>query len=105
MKKLSTFVTSLICTLAGCESISFAPPPPVTAQMAARKGQHVDVATLDRGRTLFVHRCIECHTLPPFWYYQAKDWPHLVDTMAHRARLKPGERDAIVAYILAARGQ
>jgi mono/diheme cytochrome c family protein len=99
------FALASLIGLAGCESTSFAPPPPVTVQMADRKGQRLDVATLEGGRTLFVHRCIECHTLPPFWHYRAKDWPELVDSMAHRARLKPRERDAIVAYILAARGQ
>src|SRR6185312_14103706 len=102
---LSIFVISVIGMLAGCESTSFAPPPPVTPQMAARKGQRVDVATLDKGRTLFAHRCIECHTLPPFWHYRAKDWPQLVDSMAHRANLKPQERDAIVSYIQAVRAQ
>ena len=58
------FALAFLIGLAGCESTVFAPPPPVTAQMAARKGKHVNVATLEAGRTLFVHRCIECHTLP-----------------------------------------
>ena len=104
----STLLALALASLIGlvsCESTSFAPPPAVTAQMAERKGERVNVATLDKGRTLFVHRCIECHTLPPFWHYRTKDWPQLVDAMAHRARLKPEERDAILAYILAARAQ
>ena len=81
-------------------------PPVVTSQMAsAGKGQYIDLATLREGRTLFVHRCIECHTLPPFWHYSAGDWPEVVDNMAARASLKPTERDAIVAYMLALRRQ
>jgi hypothetical protein len=54
MKKVSIFVV-LACLLLSCESINYVPP--VTSQMAtARKGQHVDLAMLREGRTLFVHR-------------------------------------------------
>lgn len=101
MKKVSIFVV-LAYLLLGCESINYLPP--VTSQMATpRKGQHVDLAMLREGRMLFVHRCIECHTLPVLWRYSTEDWPKIVDSMSHRASLKPAEREAIVAYILAAR--
>lgn len=114
MKSLSTLFAS--CLLVSCQLTNNAPPP-VTAEMAnavprshVRHGTNpsnwrIDLATLQQGRTLFVSRCIECHTLPPFWHYSAKDWPGIVDSMAHRANLKRNERDAIVAYILVARSQ
>jgi hypothetical protein len=103
MKKVSIFVV-LTCLLANCELTNYVPP--VTSQMAAaKKGQHVDLAILREGRKLFVHRCIECHTLPPLWHYRAEDWPEIVNSMSHRASLKPTEREAIVAYILAVRSQ
>ncbi len=54
---------------------------------------------------LFVHRCIECHTLPPIWKYSREDWPKIVNDMSHRASLKPAEREAVIAYILAVRSQ
>jgi hypothetical protein len=101
MKELSIFVV-LACLLVSCESTNYAPP--VTSQMAtARRGQHVKLAMLREGRTLFVHRCIECHTLPVVWRYSTEDWPDIVDSMSHRASLKRAERDAIVGYILAVR--
>ena len=101
MKELSIFVV-LACFLVSCESTNYAPP--VTSQMAtARKGERVELAMLREGRTLFVHRCIECHTLPLLWHYSTEDWPGIVDSMSHRAGLKPAERDAIIAYILAVR--
>ena len=101
MKKVSILVV-LACLLVSCESTNYVPP--VTPQMAtARRGQHVDLVMLREGRTLFVHRCIECHTLPVLWRYSTKDWPNIVDSMSHRASLKPSEREAIVAYILAVR--
>src|SRR6266436_8783095 len=86
-----------------CEATNYVPP--VTAQMAAASSRRhdVDLAQLHEGRTLFVHRCIECHTLPVLWRYSTGDWPKIVESMSHRASLKPAEREAIVAYILAAR--
>ena len=101
MKKILVFV-AVIAGLLACESVNYVPP--VTQQMAvAKKGRRVDVATLREGRTLLVHRCIECHTLPPLWHYRIEDWPEIVDSMSHRASLKPAERDAVVAYIIAVR--
>jgi mono/diheme cytochrome c family protein len=108
MKSLSILCAVFVWALTACEWTSRFAPPPVTAQSATRpnrSGGHADLTTLNKGRRLFVSRCIECHTLPPFWHYSAKDWPGIVDSMAHRANLKRNERDAIVAYILAARRQ
>ena len=98
-------LAAMFLALAGCENDY--KPPVVTAppQTRNRKEQSVNLVKLEEGRRLYAHRCIECHTLPPIWHYQDKDWPGIVDSMAHRAALKPAERDAIVAYILAARAQ
>jgi hypothetical protein len=107
MRRLAIFAIGLICLVdfSSCGTTSFAPPP-VTPELARTgKGQHGDIAMLHEGRTLFVHRCIECHTLPAFWRYSAEDWPDIVNSMSHRASLRPAERDAIVAYILAVRAQ
>ena len=103
MKKILGLLVVVACLVA-CESIYYVPP--ATPQMAAAiKGRPVNVALLQKGRTLLVHRCIECHTLPPLWHYKIEDWPEIVNSMAHRASLKPADRDAIVAYILAVRSQ
>lgn len=115
-----------ISQLASCESTNYVPP--VTAKMASANLRRQDVnpsthstdtqgrpslpppranttslAKLREGRTLFVHRCIECHTLPALWHYTPKDWIEIVNDMAHRASLKPAQRDAVIAYILAVR--
>jgi mono/diheme cytochrome c family protein len=62
-----------------------------------------DASKLERGRKLFVHRCIECHTLPAMWKYSREDWPKIVNDMSHRASLNPEDREAVIAYILAVR--
>jgi hypothetical protein len=106
VKVLKRFVRAilsiLIVLLLGCESARYAPPP-VTAQMA--KTGDVDLAKLREGRTLFVSRCIECHALPSVAQHTAGQWPRLIDEMADRANLNTSERNALVAYIVAARSQ
>jgi len=98
-----TLLLISISQFASCESINYVPP--VTPQMAASNSrrQDVDLRNLREGRTLFVHRCIECHTLPVLWHYTPKDWTEIVNNMSHRASLKTAERDAVIAYILAVR--
>jgi hypothetical protein len=105
MRKLLIFAMALICLvdLSSCET-TFAPPP-ITTELVHTGSGHPDLVMLREGRALFVSRCIECHTLPPFWHYRTEDWPQIVDTMAQRAKLKRAERDAIVAYILTVRTQ
>ncbi len=102
MKALSSLAATLL--LCGCEAVPYYTPPTPTAEMARRQSD-VDLAFLQKGRALFARRCLQCHTLPPLWYYRAEDWPLIVNSMAHRASLKPAEREAIVAYILAIRRQ
>jgi hypothetical protein len=96
----------MLCVVVGCllacQLTNYVPQ--VTPQMvAATRGRHFDIATVREGRRLLVHRCIECHTLPPIWQYAVEDWPDIVNGMSHRASLTPAEREAIVAYILAVR--
>ncbi len=113
MRRLATFGIGLICLadFSSCGTTSFAPPlvTPELARKSAtgqtRRGEYADLTILREGRTLFVHRCIECHTLPAFWHYRVEDWPDIVNSMSHRANLKPAERDAIIAYIHAVRTQ
>jgi len=91
MKKL--FFVALV--FVGCETANYAP--------VINTPRKTEVTNLERGRQLFVHRCIECHTLPPIWKYSLEDWPKIVSNMSHRASLAPAERESVVAYILAAR--
>ncbi|HEY2143083.1 MAG TPA: hypothetical protein VGH06_01920 [Candidatus Udaeobacter sp.] len=44
---------------------------------------------------------IECTTLPALWRYNTEDWPEIANSTSHRASLKPDEREALIACILA----
>ena len=81
-------------------------PVPLNADVI-RTGHRMGVSetTLLEGRRLFASRCIECHTLPVAWNYTDQEWPRIVQSMAHRASLKEGEEETILAYIRAIRAQ
>jgi hypothetical protein len=103
-RRLALVSAFCIAALVACESIDYAPPPAVTADWSrAAARQRVDLATLRRGRVIFAYRCIECHTVPVTSNYKDSDWPCIVRDMAARAGLKPAQRDAVLAYILATR--
>ena len=98
----SALFAIFVFELTSCETSNYAPVPS-KEMVAASHRRGVDLAQLERGRQLLVHRCIECHTLPPMWKYSKEDWPKIVNDMSHRASLKPADRDAVIAYILAVR--
>jgi len=108
MKKL--FIGALF--LVSCETTNYVPEvTPQMARLISHAKRDLDPSTplrtsltkLERGRNLFVYRCIECHTLPAIWKYSREDWPKIVNSMSHRASLKPSERDAVIAYVLGVR--
>ncbi|MDQ6765541.1 MAG: hypothetical protein M3Z22_05505 [Verrucomicrobiota bacterium] len=98
------FSCSLLA-LVGCGTTPSAKAPPVTAAMASRGHQQLDLATLNRGRSAFLSRCGHCHALPDLHEHPAADWPRLVAVMAPRSGLNADERAAVLAYIAAARAE
>jgi mono/diheme cytochrome c family protein len=89
-----------VLLLAASCSTNSVDAPPVTAALA---GTRSSAAQLSAGRTVFVNRCIECHTLPRIHEHAAADWPRIVNKMSGRANLTPAEHEALVAYVLAVR--
>ncbi len=67
--------------------------------------QHVDMATLTAGRTLFVGRCARCHALPAVSAHSVTEWHGIVGHMAKRSGLDAEQSEAVLTYILAARNQ
>jgi hypothetical protein len=69
--QLTLLAVIAFCFLISCETNNYAPT--ATKEMVAVSHRRdVDLVTLNHGRTLFVHRCIECHTLPAIWRYSAQ---------------------------------
>lgn len=56
---------------------------------------------VQRGRSLYVRRCSGCHNVYLPRAFPPSRWPGLVDEMAVKARLGPGERDDVVRFLVA----
>jgi len=97
---------ALVLVLVSCQSQLNNTAPPISPTAATGKTRSsLNLATLERGRTVFASRCIECHVLPGIANYPPGSWPHIVHWMSDRAALKPADQEAVIAYILAARKQ
>ena len=105
MKRILTAFAGAVVIFGGCEAFNNYPPPvtPNMARTGNRSGTTME--KLEHGRTLFAGRCIECHVLPAIAHYPAEKWPRIVDWMGERAALKPAEREAVIAYVLAAHAE
>src|ERR1700704_4503557 len=97
MKSIRLAFTAFV-VLTGCQT-STDTVPLITTEAARHHGQ--SASTLREGRSLFVRRCIECHALPVVSRHRLEVWPAIVAGMSARADLKPAEREAITAYIVA----
>ena len=97
--KPSPFHLLATALLAGCAMPNLAPP--VSPAMTARAGR--PASTLEEGRRLYTGRCATCHSIDPVGKYSAPRWREIIADMADEAKLTPTERDAVLAYLLAAR--
>ncbi len=73
-------------------------PPAATAMDAARA--NVELAELERGRSLMLAKCGGCHRAPMPTDHTPADWPHSVGTMAERAKLDATQRHLIEQYLI-----
>jgi hypothetical protein len=73
-------------------------PPVATVNDAARA--HIELADLQRGRTLFVGKCGGCHRVPLPAEHGASEWPGKLDEMSGRAHLDVAQRHLIEQYLV-----
>lgn len=86
---------AVLLLVAGCTNM----PPPVTARDADRA--HVELAELQRGRELLVHKCGgSCHQVPLPTQHAAAEWPKKLDEMSERAGLDGTQRRLIEQYLV-----
>jgi len=89
-----------LCATAACAAaLRHASPQDVV--LVAPQWPGTILPDLQRGRSLYVRRCSGCHTLILPGAHPPEEWPGLVDGMAGKARLGPGERDDVVRFLVA----
>ena len=85
----------VLLVVAGCTRM----PPAATARDADRS--HVELAELQRGRELLVHKCGgSCHQVPLPTAHAAAEWPRKLDEMSERAGLDRTQRRLIEQYLV-----
>jgi hypothetical protein len=93
--KYVTSLCALLCALAGCGVRS---PPSATATDASRA--NIQLADLQRGRSLLVTKCGNCHRTPLPGEHRASEWPGKLDEMTTRANLEGDQRHLIEEYLV-----
>ena len=87
--------------IAGCASLQTVAPPVTPAMVTASGG--AAQATLEEGRRIFAGACTACHAADPVSKYSLAEWRDIVDDMADRTKLYGARKDALLAYIAAAK--
>jgi len=80
-------------------------PVPTESHVAAAQ-EHFKDATLPQlkaGRHVYLRKCSRCHVNYSPARFSAEKWTREVEKMSSRARLRQGESEAILRYILTMR--
>jgi mono/diheme cytochrome c family protein len=86
---------SIAGLIAGCVSIEqLAPPVDVTWA-----GQSQDMASLQRGRQIYITQCARCHVVEPVRYYSKEKWAVILPKMVLEAKLTGPEGADVREYI------
>lgn len=94
MTRLGLVLGFALAVLAGCR----VSPPTATAIDASRA--HVELTELQRGRSLLVTKCGNCHRPPLPTDHGAHEWPEKLDEMSTRANLDVLQRRLIEQYLV-----
>jgi cytochrome c5 len=71
-------------------------------QAAQKRSPAATRESLERGRTSFRKKCVQCHRLPSPAAKSADEWPRILNKMARLAHLSDDEKRDVTDYILAA---
>ena len=92
---------------AGCFPKAGPAPGAVSAEAVARASARwpgVTAGALSTGRDHFLAKCNGCHGYPDLAAVPEARWPDIVERMAKKSGLGADEKDAVLHYVLAARG-
>ena len=107
MKRLLVAMIAPTCAVvfASCETNLKSAPPVTAAFVRAGRQETTDARTLEKGRTVFLNRCIACHALPDVTQQDSARIPRIVGWMSSRAHLTPQQHEALVKYLLTVKSQ
>jgi cytochrome c5 len=94
-------VAAVCALIVGCATSKQAPLP--TMAMATSSGKPLE--TLQRGHSVYLLKCSECHEAMMPDDVSNNDWHVVVPGMAWNAGITPQEEAAVLDYILAAKSR
>ena len=65
----------------------------------ANVAKNTDIASLQKGRELYINKCASCHTLYAPEKFNKTEWNKWVDKMAPKAKLTQEEKVLVKAYV------
>lgn len=88
-----------LAATAGCAGIDVPRATPLDVERAAGTRPGTTLAELERGRSLYLAKCTNCHQpISPHAYTPAA-WPAEIAEMAERSKATPAEVDMIALYL------
>ncbi len=98
--RLLSICLPLIATLliAGCVSLEQAAPP---VAMLGLPEFGTQLASLQKGRVIYITRCAKCHSVEPVKKYTRSDWDNILPKMAVKTKLTTADDALVRAYVLA----
>ncbi len=90
----------LVSALASGCAAKFFPPTELDVARVKDKWPDLTLAQLQEGQQIFKARCHKCHGLRAADHEPPGDWPHVLNTMAKKAKLTPEERAHVERYLV-----
>lgn len=94
-----TWIGTVVALVMASGCAALVHPTEADARWAAKRTPGITLASLERGREIYVERCSGCHHLPLPESQPADRWEQVVDEMAARAQLSGDDRELVVAFL------
>lgn len=90
----------LIATLliAGCVSLEQAAP---SVSMLRLPDSGTKLASLQKGRVIYITRCAKCHSVEPVKKYSSAEWESIMPKMVVKTKLTTADDALVRAYVSA----
>ena len=101
----SLLALTVVLGLIGCRSVPVEVAAPTTDRLAIPPGQR---ARVEAGHAIYTgaQKCARCHRPRPVSDYTADEWSDsILPRMSRKAKLTDVERQDVLEYVLAARGE
>ena len=96
-------VAYVVAMISGCVSLDELVPP--VDQRVVAMGVRAGIApqSLERGRQIYLNRCIGCHSIEPVGRYSVDHRRKTISEMSEMAKLDKAQETDLLDYLLTAR--